>query len=484
MSTSTAAATIAQSSLFTSDIYEISTNLEKINGSIKIKNVSCDDLMYVILNHMPPKEKTEDLSWGTGTDTLPVASEMPPPSLSPSPSPPTFTEDHPEEEVVDAYASTDPIFYRSIILDPDRNILCYSPPNGMSIESLFEQYDKNSEDICVNEIIEGTMINLFYDTRKNNGNGGWEIATRSNIQCNNWFYRTEYNNVNPTQKTFQKMFFDCFGYDIHHIEEITYFDEKFNKNYCYSFVMQHPNNHIVLYCHTPTVYLVSVYEKLPENKIRFISPDEYESWDLFLDVPIYFPARMPSEKLAEDYKTKYCNLNSLHTFLGFMFTNKKTGERAALSNPVYEKVKELRGNNPNLQYHYFTLLKSNQVEHFLYYFPNYRGIFDVFREKYEYFITCVHQCYYSYYVKKENIPIYKDFFIHVSRIHHQIFLTELAQGRKKIITRKVVKEYFDSLSPSSIVYALQYEIRYLQRMKEQNEEKYNDVLDTNSKTIC
>jgi len=468
-------------SLFTGDVYSISTNIETLNGDIRVKNVSCDELSYIILNHIHPKEESE-VGGGEADDinTLPSDSIHPIESVLSPIECGTGQKENCQNtywETLDSsrYQTTDSIFYRSIVLDDNRNILCYSPPNGVSIETLFQQYDTCPDDICVNEIIEGTMVNLFYDSRKNGGNGGWEISTRSNVQCNNWYYRTEYNNVTPTQMTFQQMFFDCFGRDIRKIEDITFFNEL-NKNYCYSFVMQHPNNHIVLYHQIPTIYLVSIYENLGENKVRFISPNEFEAWDMFMDMPIYFPTRVPYEKKAEDYKIKYCNLGSMYTFLGFMFTNVKTGERAALSNPIYEDVKALRGNNPNLQYHYFTLVKSNQVERFLYFFPNYTDIFVIFHRKYQEFITCVHKCYFSYYVKKENIPIRKDFFIHVSRIHHQIYLPAMASGNKKIITRNVVCQYFDNLSPSAIVYALKHEIRYLQQLKEQDEEKYNSVV--------
>jgi len=108
--------------------------------------------------------------------------------------------------------------------------------------------------------------------------------------------------------------------------------------------------------------------------------------------------------------------------MGIMLTNISTGERASMSNPVYEEIKKIRGNNPNLQYHYFCLERIGQKAQFLEYFPMYTKIFNNFGRQYNEFITNVHQSYFSFYVKKEGIPISKKYFIHASIIHHQIFL--------------------------------------------------------------
>ena len=114
----------------------------------------------------------------------------------------------------------------------------------------------------------------------------------------------------------------------------------------------------------------------------------------------------------------------------------------------------------------------------------YTKIFGQFEKQYQDFVTNVHQSYYSYYVKKEGIPISKKFFIHASKIHHQIYLPSLMEGRK-IISRKVVKEYFDAMKPSEIIFYLNYEKRIIalekQKGKENNEEdtmneKYPEII--------
>jgi hypothetical protein len=111
-----------------------------------------------------------------------------------------------------------------------------------------------------------------------------------------------------------------------------------------------------------------------------------------------------------------------------------------------------------------------------------------FGKQYQDFITSVHQSYFSYYVKKEGIPIAKKYFIHASKIHHQIFLPSLgyrgtatgpgtglvtesnndapgpsAPYEKVVITRKVVKKYFDDMTPSENLYYLNYDKRQVSK---------------------
>lgn len=259
--------------------------------------------------------------------------------------------------------------------------------------------------------------------------------------------------------------------------------EYLPKNYCYSFVLQHPDNHIVLPINEPHLFLVAVYEIVDACTVKFVPPHIYETWSVFTDSTIEFPKKyeLTTYKELED---AYGSIHSDYSSMGVMFTNVRTGERAALSNPVYEEIKKLRGNNPNLQYQYFCLLRSGQVDKFLEYFPTYKKVFMQFSKQYQDFITNVHQSYFSYYVKKEGVPIAKKYFIHASKIHHQIYLPSLNNSNnnnkpvydlsgtlltqqlhveKVIITRKIVKQHFDDMSPSENLYYLHYDKRQVSK---------------------
>ena len=343
--------------------------------------------------------------------------------------------------------------YRSIITDENLDILCYSPPSSLSLEDFKRKYPEITPCIYANEIIEGTMINLFYDKRE----GCWEISTRATIGANYWYYRTQYaNSKEESQLTFREMFMECMGYNKTDPLSAIELLEDLPTNCSYSFVIQHPTNHMVLNIPAPRIYLVAVYE-IYKRVITCIPQHVYELWDIFLHTKIGFPEKYQCDSY-DQYAHYFGSLHTSHEIVGVMFTNVETGERAALSNVVYENIKKLRGNNPNLQYQFFALKSLDDKQKFLKYFPRYTDAFFDFNQEYQQFINTVHQYYYTYYVLKQSreTPIPKKYFIHVSRIHHNIYIPSLSTGRV-IITRNVVESYFENMSAGELMHYLYYE---------------------------
>jgi hypothetical protein len=385
----------------------------------------------------------------------------------------------------------EPRFYRSIVLDENENILCFSPQTSLTMDTFIET-TKDSNDLFVNEIVEGTMINLFYDKRINS----WEIATRSSIGGRYWYYRTQYIineegtpplNAHPTpQMTFRNMLMDAFRMDRSedNLNSIPLLAEL-PKEYCYSFVLQHPANHIVLNIGEPRIYLVAVYSlsKLEERTVQYVPPTVYEEWKCFQGVNhcILFPQRYnwkettySTKQMIDHLTNQYCSKQSSYHLVGLMLSNIKTGERTPITNPAYEELKKIRGNNPNLQYQYFCLSRIGQIPQFLEYFPCYKKLFRHFQKQYQDFITNVHQSYFSYYIKKEGVEIAKKYFIHASRIHHEIYLPSFKEENKIIVKRKVVADYFEKMTPVELLYFLNYDRRHAS--KERRKVQENDLL--------
>ena len=54
--------------------------------------------------------------------------------------------------------------YRSIVLNKDNNIIAFSPPKSTNFEDFHADFIQNHfTNIIVEELVEGTMINLFFD---------------------------------------------------------------------------------------------------------------------------------------------------------------------------------------------------------------------------------------------------------------------------------------------------------------------------------
>lgn len=366
------------------------------------------------------------------------------------------------------------LLFKSVITDENGKILSFSPPNSIIFDNFIDVNPTLNENVIVNEIIEGTMINLFYDERIHS----WEISTKSAVGGKYWYYRTQYTMNDeqtigsPKQKTFRDMFMDALGES----ENVCSLNEhpviqRLSKDHCYCFILQHPENHIVLTVNKPKLYLVAVH-KIEENKVFSVPIKEYEKWDCFRENVFYFPKKCN----YSNYEKLICdcgNIQNDYSFVGFMLIDQNKGFRSAMFNPTYESVKELRGNNPNLQYQYFCFKRMNKIKEFLRFFPFYTELFHHFYLQYDEFVTNVHQSYYSYYVKKNSSRISKKYFIHISKIHHNIYLPSLNSSEgKKIITRKVVQEYFDNMTPGEILHYLYYDKRKLDLEK-------NVILDSN-----
>ena len=343
--------------------------------------------------------------------------------------------------------------YRSVILSsPDNELLSFSPPKSMDPNEFMQTIECRGSTFT--ETIEGTMINLFFDKRIQR----WEIATKKAVGGRYFYYRTDFNPAEKSQYTFREMFIEALGGN-ESLEDIQSLN-SFPINCCYSFVLQHPKNHIVIPITQPKAYLIAVYQ-IDEN-VATVQYD-YRSWACFDG--IYFPKKYE----IVDYNEigEICHIQSDCNFVGITITG-FDGERCKIANPVYKEYKKIRGYDPNLQYQYLALRRADKVAEFLMYFPMYQSIFDTFQKQYSDFITNIHKSYLSYYVHKNTVS--DKYFHHIYKLHYFVYMPSLARpmhavGRytttrnPTIITQAVVKEYVDNLEPRYILYYLNYDQR-------------------------
>jgi hypothetical protein len=373
--------------------------------------------------------------------------------------------------------------YRSVILDNEtKEVLCVAPPKSVTfdhfrdsgsvteikgvLECLLEKnqlQDSHVSSLVVTEMVEGTMVNLFYDKVT----GTWEIASKGAIGGNYWYFRTSYENVgyDTPQLTFRDMFLDALqaprGIPLNDVALLN----EMPKTFIYSFVLQHPNNHIVLNITRPTLYLVAAYQvetvdkETGDNRIRTVPLSEIECYSFVRSVNnvFMFPREVPASDLTHDML-----MGNTHIFeVGYMLSDKLSGLRTAIPNPKYKEVKELRGNHPNLQYQYFALFQAGKVREFLEYFPGYNNLFYQFHLQSMKFIQEVHDAYVTYYIKKrgQQVRINKYVFHHIYKLHHDVYLPSVEAGEPTIVTRKVVSEYFNGMEPKEKLYHVNYKMR-------------------------
>lgn len=367
--------------------------------------------------------------------------------------------------------------YKSVVVDEHtQQIYCFSPPKSVPLQTFFtnksSNFILNSDTYLMNEIVEGIMINLWYDSFLQK----WEISTKNSVGGLEYLYDDEKEKEN--KKTILDMFLDAIQGEktLHeHIQEM----KCWKMAYSYHFILQHPqmivyppntiqpHHPIVGFVNSPTLYLVAIYhiqtvEGLrPSDQntvVKYIPSSCFQSWKE-LEFPwLFFPKRaitteIPYNTLLEYYTSPYSEVHS--TGAGVMITDLHTGARTKIVSEVYKKYRELRGNNAQWLFQYLSLNHIQRVDNFLQYYPCYFNVFAQYQKQYISLIRHIHHSYMNKYVRRSKNRS-KQFEHDIDYLHNHVFLKYkmLDTYPKFIITIDVVKEYVLLLSPMYLMYLL------------------------------
>ena len=336
---------------------------------------------------------------------------------------------------------------RSVIANEESKVVSFAPPKSVTADAFMKKYPVKTDCLIAEEFVEGTMINVFWDSAIGL-TGAWEISTRNTVGATSSFYK------HSDAKTFRTMFLEA-------AKENNLILELLNPLYCYSFVLQHPLNRIVVPFKRAKLYLVSMYiinnVELNDIRVYRINMNDVRSMHWF-NANINFPEVYSWENYT-DLITKYASMNTPYTILGVVIVHALTGERTKIRNPVYEEVRSLRGNHPKLQYQYISLRKDGKVRDFLKYYPENKKEFSRFRDQIHLFTNTLFENYISCYIKKQN-PLGE--FHHQYKTHmfnlHKMYLNTL-RDEKMCVTNTVVIKYVNNLHPSLLMYCLNYNRR-------------------------
>lgn len=333
---------------------------------------------------------------------------------------------------------------RSVIISSQNKVLCFAPPKSIPTDRFMERYPDKNENIVAEEFIEGTMINMFYDYSAGL-DGCWQIATRNTIGAEVCFYK-------QGGKTFRQMFLEAC------VESNLDF-RSLNPQYCYSFVLQHPENRIVVPFNKPSLYLVATYRiEQTDTNIDVIVQNNDQNKTSLSSSRVKFPERYVFSSYSELIE-KYASPNTPYNIMGVIIKNTQTQERTKIRNPIYEEVRHLRGNQPKLQYQYLSLRHEGKVSEFLKYYPEMKDTLSSFRDQVHLFTNTLHKNYLSCYVHKEKpLREYSEQYrTHMFKLH-EIYLNSLREQRLGV-TNNVVISYVNSLHPSLLMYSLNYNMR-------------------------
>ena len=227
-------------------------------------------------------------------------------------------------------------YLRSVVLNENRKVVCFSPP---MCEPKHVELDVSSVRFA-EEFVEGTMVNLFYNS--SNDVQQWEFSTK--------------NVVSPLLgtggKCFRRMFLEACS-----ASELIFDDLQ--KEYSYSFVMQHPDNVIVAPVKNAALYIVAIYHV--DGTTVYEMDRSIVNWGRFSKVR--HPARfgMKGEEDFNKIMDVWASSNSLYYYPGVMFRT-QGGERFKFRNPNYEYVKNAKGAEDKSRFVYLHLKKLGKLK--------------------------------------------------------------------------------------------------------------------------
>lgn len=356
--------------------------------------------------------------------------------------------------------------YRSVVFShPENKLLCFSPPKSIEYFDFVQKYPKMEREqlgrkynITATEKIEGISIQLFYDPRIHS----WEISTKTNIGGNYWYFANTCLNKcnNKNTPTFYDMFLDALIQPRNiSLNDVPWISEL-SKTHCYSFVLQHPENFIVIPIKSPKLWLVAIYEIRNNSAIHFPSY-EYKNWPILKNMVgvIDFPKVLIVDSYQELQKhvCKYSN-HPFRLAKGIVIWNETTGERTMLHNRNYTDLIKLWEISPWIMYEYLCMKRIGQIAEYVQYVPFHKKTVAILDSIYDDFIKTLHTCYMDVYVfKKECLEnVNQQYRPHIEYLHKHFYLPNIRTRKPIKITKSCVKSYFDNMEPREQLYILTY----------------------------
>ena len=204
---------------------------------------------------------------------------------------------------------------------PNMKVISYFPYfDRVELKYQDNKEEKFSEEewgnTVVEELIDGTVIRLYYD------NDEWKISTLHTIDAESAYWVSD--------KCFKTLFLECSENFINY--------DMLNTSYIYGFIIRHPENKIVTHYETKDVVHIETLDR----------DNNFESVDV--DLKIIKPRKL----IFTNYSQMISSCIKLHFYLpGYLLSY--NGNLTKYLAPHYNYVKGLKGNTPNMEIRYLQI---------------------------------------------------------------------------------------------------------------------------------
>jgi hypothetical protein len=214
-------------------------------------------------------------------------------------------------------------WFRSVLWDATTNRpLCIAPPRAT---------DLTTNEVRIEEFLEGVMINVFLDR-----NGNVRYTTRSKLDATGTFY---------SSRSFQDLLMEALG----SVDSRT----LLGSHTFGSLLLQHPEHRIVSYIEKPMVHVIHTGTVDASGSVHFTEQRPA------LIKPVDQPLDQWFKSLAETKGWQW---------QGIVLKDGKGG-RARMRSSTYAMVRTLRSDSPRLDLRFLKLRQKRMLETYFYYYP-------------------------------------------------------------------------------------------------------------------
>ena len=287
----------------------------------------------------------------------------------------------------------------------------------------------------VQEFVDGALIGAFYDKY----NAKWRIHTRSTIDAVCRYY--------SQTKTFADMFAEATA---------DYKYEDLEKEMSYSFVLQHPENRIVVPVAKPRIYVVQKAMITGSGTVRII-PNEFV--ERFGISPKHIYAANKNDVDLYNFVAK--DLAPLkHTVQGIVM-KKPDGTRWKVRTAEYNRVRKLRGNSPRRDYMWLDAWMNGKLVEYLALFPEERVLADATINRWKRATGDVHHLYTDVFkartLTRDKIP--QKYRPLVYGLH--TLYTQTLKPAGRTVDWKTTLQYMNDRDTAQKLFVLNWELRQM-----------------------
>ena len=321
--------------------------------------------------------------------------------------------------------------FRSVVWDVVKNIpVSVAPVKSETGETM--PPTPSTQGFVIERFIDGVMICGFYDTY----NSVWRFHTRSTLNANCRFY--------SQTKSFRQLFEEAVS------TTMTWSDfiGSLVPGVQYTWVLQHPENRIVVNVTTPTVVCVQKQTYLSGTLVAV--NDQPTCFDV---------AKITVASWSElTNKLQLENTHFKHNFQGYVIKNGLTF-RWKVRGEAYNRVRKLRGNSARRDFLWLSLWRTNTLRDYLSLYPEERHSANAIVDRWKNISRTVYNLYTDVFKarslpKGQIPPKYRPFVFGL----HNMYINEL-KPQSKTVDWQTALQYMNTRDTAQALYAINWEVR-------------------------